>query len=646
MGTDQTPEDEYGGRKMMGEKGRQKMAGWKKCILAAGVILAVLRPATVKAADEIYAAGAPDAWPLEYYEKGEYQGILPELLEEAAQAAGIKVSYVRPSKEDNRLALAENVQVDVIWSYGLTEEEMEQAGLVLGSPVLTFTEDGEKKEICPAYSKSMPRVSQELIEEQLGRLDRAQIEGRYLVYAKKGHEKGSLSYLYRYVIPGCLAAAVVVLLIMPFILAKRKRQIETLACLDDVTKKGNFAVWKKRYLECIQDGNREHFAVLYLYTGADIVSQIYGYDEGEAALRLISNICMDSIDQSAEAAARFNEFSFVFFVQYTSVDALKQRVQDMEDSLEEEFHRAGKRYFLELHVGIYRLTGADSDPLKTLQYSEIAMRYARKHYLPYVLYDEAVEQETISGYAMGHEAVHGLMHQEFIMYLQPIVDLKTGAICGAEALARWENPNRGLLGPEKFLRVMKKKQLVGKMNMEIYRQGCRFLLEAKNRGLNLHLIFNFTVENVGDETFTEQLYAVTQQYGIDPHQIIIQLNQMVEITRSEIYMKTIRKLREYGFDVCLAGLELDRVFLDYLECGANGLKLRQDLVRQIETERGYKVIENLIRLCHDLGLKVVPVGVENERQAELLKGLGCEMASGFYYYYPVSQKSFAEMIDE
>lgn len=193
---------------------------------------------------------------------------------------------------------------------------------------------------------------------------------------------------------------------------------------------------------------------------------------------------------------------------------------------------------------------------------------------------------------------------------------------------------------------MKKKQLVGKMNMEIYRQGCRFLLEAKNRGLNLHLIFNFTVENVGDETFTEQLYAVTQQYGIDPHQIIIQLNQMVEITRSEIYMKTIRKLREYGFDVCLAGLELDRVFLDYLECGANGLKLRQDLVRQIETERGYKVIENLIRLCHDLGLKVVPVGVENERQAELLKGLGCEMASGFYYYYPVSQKSFAEMIDE
>ena len=180
--------------------------------------------------------------------------------------------------------------------------------------------------------------------------------------------------------------------------------------------------------------------------------------------------------------------------------------------------------------------------------------------------------------------------------------------------------------------------------MEIYRQGLRFLQDMKCRGVSLNLIFNFTVENVGDENFTEQLYGMAQQYEVDPRQIIVQLNQMVEITRSEIYMKTIRQLRAYGFDVCLAGLELDRVFLDYLDCGANGLKLRQDLVRQIETPKGYKVIENLVRLCQELELKVLPVGVENERQEELLKGLGCEMASGFYYYYPVEQRNFREII--
>lgn len=632
------------------QRKRHKSAAGKAAVFIAAVLLGVLGAVgsyDVRAAgDEIYAAGAPDRWPLEYYEDQEYQGILPGLLKEAAQDAGISVRYAVPSKEDNRLKLAEKGQVDLVWTYGLSEEEMDQAGLTPGDPVLIFTEDGKKQEVRPAYSQSMPQESKELLEAQFSRLSREEIETRYFEYAKKGHEKGSLSYLYLYVIPACLAAAVLVLLCMPFILGKRKRRIQALASLDEVTQKGNFAVWKRRYLECIRDGNREHYAVLYLHTGVDIVSQIYGYQEGEEALRLISNVCMEGLDESTEAAARFNEFSFVFFVQYTSVEALKQRVSDMEESLEGAFRQAEKRYFLELNAGIYRLTGADSEPLKTLQYSEVAMRYARNHYLQYALYDEFVERETISGYAIGHEAVHGLMHQEFIMYLQPIIDLETGHICGAEALARWENPHRGLLGPEKFLKIMKKKQLVGRMNMEIYRQGLRFLQDMKCRGVSLNLIFNFTVENVGDENFTEQLYGMAQQYEVDPRQIIVQLNQMVEITRSEIYMKTIRQLRAYGFDVCLAGLELDRVFLDYLDCGANGLKLRQDLVRQIETPKGYKVIENLVRLCQELELKVLPVGVENERQEELLKGLGCEMASGFYYYYPVEQRNFREIIEK
>lgn len=630
-----------------GMKMRRKK--WKTGAVLAmlGLLLLPAGLQDVKASgDQIYTAGMPDAWPLEYYEDEKYQGILPELLEEAAQSAGVSIHYVEPSREDRRLSLAGNEQVDVIWSYGLSKKELSRAGLEMGDVVLAFQEEGKRQEIHLAYSKSMPPKIREQLEERMEQISPEEVDGKYYDYAVKGQKSNSTSVLYRYILPVCLAAAALALVIMPLILAKRKRQIEALAYLDDVTKKGNFAVWKRKYSECIRDGNREHYAVLYLYAGLDIVSQIYGYEEGNDALRLISNICMEGIDESTESVSRFNEFCFVFFVQYTSVEALKQRVVDMEQALEEAFQKANKRYFLELHAGIYRLTGADSDPMKTLQYSEIAMQYARSHYLQYALYDEFVEQETISGYAIGHEAIHGLMHQEFVMYLQPVVDLKTGRIRGAEALARWENPNRGLLSPEKFLKIMKKKQLVGKMNMEIFRQGCRFLHDLNAGGTSMRLVFNFTVENVGDENFAEQLYAVAGQYEVDPGQIVVQLNQMVEITRSEVYMKTIRQLREYGFDVCLAGLELDKVFLEYLDCGVNSLKMRQELVRQIETPEGYKVIQSLTGLCSELGLVIFPVGVENERQAELLEELGCEIASGYYYYYPMNQKSFVELMKE
>lgn len=157
------------------------------------------------------------------------------------------------------------------------------------------------------------------------------------------------------------------------------------------------------------------------------------------------------------------------------------------------------------------------------------------------------------------------------------------------------------------------------------------------------MLFNFTVENVGDEQFAEELNTVAEQYGIDRDRIVIQLNQMVEMSRSDSFMDTIRKLRGYGFHICLAGLELDRVFFDFLDCGVDSIKLRHDLIRHVDKPEGKTVIQSIMNFCGQLHLKVVCMGVENEEQAEYLKSIGCDYATGFYYYYPVSQDSFDEL---
>lgn len=105
-------------------------------------------------------------------------------------------------------------------------------------------------------------------------------------------------------------------------------------------------------------------------------------------------------------------------------------------------------------------------------------------------------------------------------------------------------------------------------------------------------------------------------------------------------METIKKLRGFGFHICLSGLELDRVFFEYLECGVDYIKLRHDLIRHTNKPEGKKIIQSIMNLCKDLGLKVICMGVENKEQAEYLKGIGCSYATGFYYYYPVSQDAF------
>ena len=369
------------------------------------------------------------------------------------------------------------------------------------------------------------------------------------------------------------------ILVLIIYMIKKRRQVVQLAFRDELTGGDNFTAWKKKFEEQITDGNRAHYAVLFLDAGLDTISHIYGYPESEMALQIISDICVSMLADGSEAMSRFNQFYFVFFLQYTSVDSIKKRVRDIYASIAEAMKSRQKRYFLDPHTGIYRMSGLETEPLKTIQRAEIAAEFSRNHYVECTVYDEMVEKETVTGYAMEHEAIHGLMHQEFVMYLQPVIEMESGSITGAEALVRWQNPGRGLLQPGDFLDVIKRKQLTGKMNMDIFRQGCRFLKEEADKGRRMRLLFNFTVENVGDEQFPQELDGAVSQYGVDRDQIVIQLNQLVEMSRSDIFMETIKKLRGFGFHICLSGLELDRVFFEYLECGVDYIKLRHDLIR-------------------------------------------------------------------
>lgn len=602
----------------------------------------------VEAANELYVAGMPDGWPMEYYEEESksFKGIIPDMLAAAGEAAGITIRYIQPSSADNRLALAENIQVDMISTLGLTSSQLKDAGLTPGDTIAYYMEGDTVKNVEIAYSASISEADRISLEKALQKAEPWRIQGLYSKYALKERRSNArgADYSLLYV----AAFGVIVLLLISVyvrLLAKRKK-LEELACRDEITGRDNFALWKRKMNEYIVDGNREHYAIIYLYGGLDVVRHIYGYEEAGNALKLFSDIAAEWIEPKTEGVARFNEFYFVFFVRYSREDGLKDRIEQLYEMLRRGFEQEKKSYFLDLAAGIYRLNSMDNSPMWGVQCSEIASEYARQHFLSSAFYNDVVEKETVSNYAMEHEAVHGLIHQEFSLYLQPLLHLKTGNIYGAEALVRWNNKRLGLLSPAQFLDVMKKKQLIGRMNLDIYKQGCRFLQKEASAGHKLHMLFNFTSENIGDEDFPDILKETAKQYGIEPEWIIVQLNEAREMDNSRMVPDTIKKLRAFGFNVWLSDLELSKVFFEFLECRVNGIKLGNELVGQIDTENGRKVMEHVLSLCRKLELMVLCVGAERQEHVEALKELDCELASGMYFYYPVTEEAFEVLLTD
>lgn len=595
--------------------------------------------------NEIYIAGAPDAWPLEYYDRqaGVYKGVWTELLQMLADNSGIQIRYIEPSLEDQRLSLAKKMQVDAVTVIGLNSDALADAGLDASKRGLTFyDEHGKLMNVSLAYTESMPISVREALENQLIDIDESQLSALFMKYSGKTAGPNRFTTIF-FCISAIMMAAAVWLLIL--FVRKRHQLLRTLY-VDEVTLTDNFQSWKKKYAAQITNENCQHYAVLYMYTGIENISRIYGLREASRALQLIAGACAGAIKEPEGVYSRFNEFNFVMYIQYTSVESIKDRLKQIYNMIFEELKAQNKKYFLELHTGIYCLTNIDTDPLRAVQFSEVTMEYARTNTLDCSVYSELIEQKTIAGYAMEHEVIHGMIHREFVMYLQPMVRLKDGSVCGAEALVRWRHPNRGLLMPDEFMGIVKRKQLTGKMNMEIFDQGCRLLKQQKSLGRVMTMVFNFTVENVGDHQFAKNLYDNVIRYGLEPEQMIIQLNQVVEISRSRAYMQTLKELADNGFAVYLAGLELDRVFFDYLECHIKGVKLRRELIKQVEHPEGRKVVEGIVNFCHDLGLHVLCTGIENEIQAEFLKKLDCELASGYYFYYPLSLEAFEQAVEE
>ena len=121
---------------------RNKIIRYLAVITAA---MFIFTPSVCRAGNEVYVAGMPDSWPFEFYDETaeDYRGVLPDLLRQAGEAADITIKYIKPSDQDRRLALAGNIQADAVWTLGLTEEEIKDAGLVMGRDLIVYEEDRE-----------------------------------------------------------------------------------------------------------------------------------------------------------------------------------------------------------------------------------------------------------------------------------------------------------------------------------------------------------------------------------------------------------------------------------------------------------------------------------------------------------------------
>lgn len=237
---------------------------------------------------------------------------------------------------------------------------------------------------------------------------------------------------------------------------------------------------------------------------------------------------------------------------------------------------------------------------------------------------------------------------EFLVHLQPQVNIETGHIEGFEALIRWKHPEKGILQPGNFLEEAKHLHLMDSLDFMVFEKVCCFLKKRMNEHKKMfHISCNFVREHFEREYFPEDLLEICRREGVPTQFLAVEIVEGHAFEKEAAVQKIVTRLKEYGFLVYLDDYGAkNSTFGDLMIHSISHVKVDKNIVDNIEQEHVQILLSGLCKIAHRLSYSVVCEGVETERQLGLVKNCGVDMVQGFYYYRPMPMDQAGILYDE
>ena len=224
-------------------------------------------------------------------------------------------------------------------------------------------------------------------------------------------------------------------------------------------------------------------------------------------------------------------------------------------------------------------------------------------------------------------------NKEFKIFLQFINERQSGKICGAEVLSRWDNPERGMLTPAKYIEILRESGSIGKHDYYIFENLCILLESWENTVYrNLFLNCNFTRISVSEKNFADKIEEISARHHFDHSKLVIEITEDSLTEDIKIATYNISRCKEMGFKVAID--DIGSGFSSISDLSINDIdlvKVDREIVISGVNEKGFKLLSSLISLAHNMGASVLCEGIETEEQNEMILKTDCDFIQGFYY---------------
>jgi diguanylate cyclase (GGDEF)-like protein len=381
-------------------------------------------------------------------------------------------------------------------------------------------------------------------------------------------------------------------------------------------------------------------AALYIdLDGFKSVNDVQGHAVGDRVLAEVAQRLTRAVG-NGEFIGRLGGDEFVVvthrFAQQADVVALGHRlVREVETPHEHD----GQFLALSACVGI-TIPSPGTAALDILGQADSAVYQAKRQGRGRVeLFDEEMQQRLQQETELELELRNAVRNGELVVYLQPVIDLRTNQFCGAEALVRWIRPGHGMVPPGDFIPLAERSSLIMEIERWVLARACERLVEWRRfeRGCTRRIAVNISGRHLIDGDLLADVDAVLNITGADPNMLELELTETQLLEDMDRATRVLDELRRRGIRIAVDDFGTGYSSMTYLrELPIDAIKIDRSFVSRA-TEHGYDstVIQALLTIGTTLDLTVVAEGVETAEQLRYLQARGCDMAQGYLLARPM-----------
>ena len=416
---------------------------------------------------------------------------------------------------------------------------------------------------------------------------------------------------------------------------------------DSLTGLANRTLLQDRLEHALQ---RETVGTAALFLDLDqfkLVNDSRGHEAGDALLVQVAGRLRDAL-RPQDTIARFGGDEFVVVCEDTDEEQARRVADDLLTCLEEPLAVHGGEVHVGASIGVaVTPTGSAGDLLRfadTAMYAAKAAGRGRVH-----VYDRRLSDEVEERHALVVELRAALSDGGLDMHFQPVVELRTGRVLGVEALARWTSPQLGAVPPSRFVAAADAAGLSPELDRWAVERALRDAARLRAGGrlpADAHVAVNLSARNLADPGLVDLVVGSAAAAGTPPELVALEITESAVMGDAGSAVRNLGILRDKGFEVLIDDFGTGYSSLAYLrDLPITGLKVDRSFVSGIDDDEdgdALAIVTSVVHLARAVGVRVVAEGVETERQAALLAGIGCHAAQGWLWSPALSVAALGE----